>query len=65
MDSTATGRGESGGGGRGGEDEEKEEVFFLANIVIAEYFYHRVTNLVTTLFPGFLGSLVYEYSIRT
>jgi hypothetical protein len=35
---------------------KRRKSLFLANIVVAEYFYHRVTNLVTDLFPGFLGS---------
>jgi hypothetical protein len=36
--------------------KRRRSLFFLANTVIAEYFYHRVTKLGTILFPGFLGS---------
>ena len=58
MDGTGTGRGGGGGGeigGRGGGGEE-EAFFFSRKYCDCGIFFHRVTNLVTTLFPGFLGS---------
>jgi hypothetical protein len=39
--------------------------FFSRKYCDCEIFFHRVTNLVTTLFPCFLGSYVSEYSILT